>query len=107
VESFLKIVAGLNPWDPIPWREVEPPATHENLLALYLLLKALEIMNEEARNTVLSAWSAMPEDWKKGMLEAAKREHRDIHGDTTLELPVGPDLSAEGRRRTLETITQF
>jgi len=107
VESFLKIVAGLNAWNPVPWQEVEPPAAHENLLALYLMLKALEFMTEQERNNVLSAWSAMPELWKKDLLDAAEQEYRHMHCDTTLKLPISPDLSLESRRKTLEVVTGF
>jgi hypothetical protein len=107
VNRFLKTVSRLEPWAPIPWSEVEPPPTHENLLAVYLLIRAIEETSGERRSFLVDGWNAMPETWRATLLEAANREQRVLHGEGAAGLRVGLDFAEEDRRKTLEQITGF
>jgi hypothetical protein len=80
---FLKLLEGLDPHGSVPWSEVEPGKGPENLLAVYLLLKALETCPSDDP-AIRKAWDLMDPAWKRKVWEKAWREyHEELKMDGT------------------------
>jgi len=73
---FLKIVEELKPDEPIPWKEAEPASWPQNLVALYLVLKAMEYAPHDAES-IREGWATMEQKWRRKLLTDALDEYED------------------------------
>jgi hypothetical protein len=75
---FLKLIEDLNPYDAVPWSEVEASRWPENLLAIYLVVKALQTCPED-ESAIRNAWDLMDTEWKRSVWVNAWNEyHQDL-----------------------------
>jgi hypothetical protein len=107
IDRFLSFVTTLLPGDPIPWHDAEPAPTHENLLALYLLLKAIEVSDDVRKASLISAWTKMPDEWKATLINSAIRDHQEVNRLATPGLVIDQELREEDRKKSLEQITRY
>ncbi len=75
---FIKLVEDLEAYEAVPWSEVEAGKWPENLLAVYLVMKALETCPEDAP-AIRNAWDLMDSAWKRRVWANAWKEyHEDL-----------------------------
>lgn len=107
IERFLGSMSALAPDDPISWHDVEPPPTHESLLALYLLLRAIEASDADPKAALIAAWRKMSDAWKADLIDSAIRDHQEVNRLGTPALVIDLELREEDRKRNLEQIKRF
>jgi hypothetical protein len=78
IAILLSEVEKLDAGAAIPWWIVRPAATHENLLALYLLGLAAAGMDSDQRRAFQEFWAIVAPDWKQVLLERASSEYVDV-----------------------------
>lgn len=76
VRRFLQEIESMGPGQYIPWEKVEPAPWPESLVAIYLLLKAIEASPEDA-NKIRSAWSDLDPTWRQNLWADAWREYSE------------------------------
>lgn len=76
VNRFLKEIEVLIPGQSIPWEKVEPAPWPESLVAIYLLLKALESSPKDAEK-IRSAWDELDLTWRQHLWAEAWREYNE------------------------------
>jgi hypothetical protein len=75
---FLKLMEDLQPYEAVPWPEVEASKWPENLLAVYLMMKALETCPDD-EPAIRNAWELMDSAWKSQVwLRAWKEYHEEL-----------------------------
>jgi hypothetical protein len=62
--KFLDGVGSIKGWEEIQWDKAEPAPWPENLVAIYLLLKAIEFSPKDAQN-IRDAWGLMDSSWRR------------------------------------------
>jgi hypothetical protein len=97
IGEFLRIVEQLKPSQPIPWAKVEPKSWPENLVAIYLLLKALEVAPHETER-IRKAWDDLDPQfrqqlWRRAWVEYC--EERDLKDSEWVAAGL-PDMKSEG-----------
>lgn len=96
-EQFFHRIQGLRPDEAIPWKDLEAPQTPNNLIALYLLLKAAQCSRQVALDK-LRMWRAADPEWKTQLLLGAFSEYVDLAGDVHYWLSAGlPDFRSNLR----------
>ncbi|HEX8087922.1 MAG TPA: hypothetical protein VF762_03670 [Blastocatellia bacterium] len=76
--KFLDLMGELEAWAEIPWEKAEPDPWPENLVAIYLLLKAIELSPRDAQS-IRDAWDRMDNSWRKQVwVNAWSEYHEDL-----------------------------
>lgn len=76
------------------WALLEPDHWANNLLAVYLLLAAVNEAGE-SEQAIVHSWNSMPQDSRKSVLTAAWREYQDLGGNPNRWVECGLALDAE------------
>lgn len=73
IRNFLRLVESLQPGDRIPWEEAEPTEWPQNLVAIYLVVKAMAFSPEDAP-AIRKAWEDMDLKWRGRLCSDAQNE---------------------------------
>ena len=92
---FFAAIKRLAPYDAIPWQLLIPPASTENLLALYAVLIGLGTRSPERVRAVATAWEQLGSETRRRLIQKATEEYYQSGDLDGVEPLIDLDLSSD------------